>query len=368
MKLSCLLPLLLSAPAWAQGQAATAPAPASGATSALTTIGPFVRLQSGSPGAAQNGNSHITGTAMAGEFVANSAGGSGVVSTGATHGVVGYSSYFDGMGVYGENYPGFGVVGRSNWVAVWGDNVGGGVGVHGASIWPGGTGVYGEGGLYGTYGVSSGTFGAVGIGTQGVTGQGTYGLVSFGTTLVSGDLIVTGSKSGYVVDLIRNGDSVPLAPGVLVEIVGSEPAVLGDIPVAIVRRASAANPRAVLGPISNALEFGPRLEAPSEHVAPGGNQSPRFSATQPASAPGVLRVEGAILPGGYGNVVTLGAFRAIKVDARFGPIHAGDLLVASSEPGFAMSDPDPRTGTVIGKALAPWSQGQGEIPVMVGMR
>jgi hypothetical protein len=33
-----------------------------------------------------------------------------------------------------------------------------------------------------------------------------------------------------------------------------------------------------------------------------------------------------------------------------------------------MSDPDPRTGTVIGKALASWSQGQGEIPVMVGGR
>jgi hypothetical protein len=82
--------------------------------------------------------------------------------------------------------------------------------------------------------------------------------------------------------------------------------------------------------------------------------------------PGVPRVEGAILPGGYGNVVTLGAFRTIQVDV--GAIHAGDLLVASPEPGFAMSAADPRIGTVVGKALASWSAGQGEIPVMVGLR
>jgi hypothetical protein len=360
--------------AWSQGHAA--PSSAGGGSSALSALGPFLRLQPGSPGAAQVGNSHITGTAMAGQLVANSAGGSGVISTGALNGVEGYSSYWDGVGVYGVNWSRYGVVGRSNYVAVWGDNLGGGVGVHGASVWPGGTGVYGEGGRTGLSGVAPSTspgFGVYGSAYQGVTGQGTYGVVSFGTAYVSGDLIVTGSKTGYVVDLIRNGGGVPLAPGELVEIVGSEPAVLGDIPVAIVQRASAANARAVLGPISNALVLGPELGAPAQHHAQhhalAEGEAPRFtSAEQPAAAPGLLRIEGAILPGGYGNVVTLGAFRALKVDARFGAIHAGDLLVASPEPGFAMADPDPRVGTVVGKALASWSQGQGEIAVMVGIR
>ena len=362
MKQLCTTPalaLVLTAVAWSQGQ--TERSSASG-TSTLSAIGPYVRLQPNSPGAAEVGHAHITGTSMASRVVGDSLTGTGVE---------GYSQDPSQAGVYGQDWPGFGVVGRSNFVAVWGDNVGGGIGVHGASVYGSGTGVYGEGSYIGLYGIAPGSFGAFGVygdGYQGVTGRGTYGVVSFGAAYVGGDLIVTGSKSGYVVDLIRNGDSVPLAPGELVEIAGSEPAVLGDIPVAIVRRASAAHARAVLGPISNALELGPELSAPSEHALPVAGEAQRFSATRTASAPGLLRVEGAIPPGGYGNVVTLGAFRAIKVDASFGPIQAGDLLVASSQPGFAMADPDPRTGTVIGKALASWSQGQGEIPVMVGMR
>ena len=357
MKLFSTIVLLAAATSsWAQGQTAQSSAPAGGETGAFSAFGPYIRLQSSSPGNNQPGNSHIAGTSMAASFVANNAAGSGVVSTGAEHGVVGYSSNWNGMGVYGENYPGFGVVGRSDWVAVWGDNMAGGVGVHGASVFGTmGRGVYGQGGYIGVH------------------GSGTYGIVSSGTAYVAGDLVVTGSKTGYVVDLIRNGDGVPLAPGELVEIVGSEPAVLGDIPVAIVRRASSANARAVLGPISNALVLGPTLTEPAqqparpEHLAPLENEDPSSSAIRSA-APGILRVPGAILPGGYGNVVTMGAFRAIKVDARFGAIHAGDLLVASPTPGFAMADADPETGTVIGKALASWSEGQGEIPVMVGMR
>ena len=362
LRTALVLAFAPTALAWSQGQTSQSSPP--GGTSSLSAIGPFVRLQAGTPGAAQPGNSHITGTAMAEVFFGNSA---------TTSGVVGYTSAaVPGLaGVYGYG-PDNGVVGRNNsssQAAVWGDCLGGGVGVHGASVFgSNGYGVLGQGSLFGTYGVSSGVFGAVGIGTQGVTGQGTYGLVSFGTAQVQGDLVVTGSKTGYVVDLIRNGDGVPLAPGEVVEIVGSEAAVLGDIPVAIVRRASSANARAVLGPISNALAFGPELTPPSAHARPSEGVEPRFTVTSSTAAPGILRVEGAILPGGYGNVVTLGAFRAIKVDARFGAIRAGDLLVASPEPGFAMSDPDPRTGTVIGKALASRSAGQGEIPVMVGGR
>ena len=354
MKILCTTLALAFLPtplAWSQGRA-TQP-PASGETSALSAIGPFVRLQPSSPGPAQPGNSHITGTAMAGQFVANSAG-IGVSATGAVGGLAGYSSGVGYSGVYGEDWSdfSFGVVGRANFVSVWGDNLGGGIGVHGASIFSNtGTGVYGQGSLYGVYGTGT-----------------AYGVVSVGDAYVAGDLVVTGGKVGYVVDVIRNGDSVPLAPGELVEIVGSEPAVLGDIPVAIVQRASAANARAVLGPISNALALGPELATPPEQATPVEGEAPRLMAERPAPTPRVLRIEGAIRPGGYGNVVTLGAFRALKVDARFGAIRAGDLLVASPELGFAMADPDPRTGTVIGKALASWSQGQGEIPVMVGGR
>ena len=33
--------------------------------------------------------------------------------------------------------------------------------------------------------------------------------------------------------------------------------------------------------------------------------------------------------GGYANVVTLGSYKTVKVDASFGAIHAGDMLTTS---------------------------------------
>src|SRR5262245_13933494 len=101
---SILLLLAAASPASAQGSTSQASSPAGGGTGALTTLGPYVRVQASSPGAAQGGNSHITGTSMAGQFVANSAGDTGVVSTGALDGVDGYSTGAGYTGVYGQNY------------------------------------------------------------------------------------------------------------------------------------------------------------------------------------------------------------------------------------------------------------------------
>ena len=75
--------------------------------------------------------------------------------------------------------------------------------------------------------------------------------------------------------------------------------------------------------------------------------------------------EGSIGPGEYLSVVTLGAFKAIKVDASYTPIQVGDLLTTSDTPGHAMKATDPRVGTIIGKALAPLESGQGVIPVFI---
>jgi len=63
----------------------------------------------------------------------------------------------------------------------------------------------------------------------------------------------------------------------------------------------------------------------------------------------------------------------VKVDATFGAIKTGDLLVTSSTPGFAMRStpvdmggtPIHRPGTLIGKALEPMENGQGEILVLL---
>jgi hypothetical protein len=72
-----------------------------------------------------------------------------------------------------------------------------------------------------------------------------------------------------------------------------------------------------------------------------------------------------IQPGQYLSIVTLGAYKAIKVDASYGAIQPGDLLVASPNPGYAMKATNPQPGTIIGKALAPWVSGTGTIPVFV---
>ena len=55
----------------------------------------------------------------------------------------------------------------------------------------------------------------------------------------------------------------------------------------------------------------------------------------------------------------------VKVDASYGAIQAGDLLVASATPGRAMRADQPATGTVIGKAMEALAAGQGTIMMMV---
>lgn len=85
----------------------------------------------------------------------------------------------------------------------------------------------------------------------------------------------------------------------------------------------------------------------------------------------VLGQEGA----GRVLVATTGRVR-VKVDASSGPIQIGDLLVTSNREGFAMrSTPVDvggvaihRPGTLIGKALEPWTTGQGEILVLLSLQ
>lgn len=66
----------------------------------------------------------------------------------------------------------------------------------------------------------------------------------------------------------------------------------------------------------------------------------------------------------------------VRVDATAAPIRVGDLLVTSDKPGFAMKSRPVdmggiaihRPGTIIGKALQPLTEGQGEILVLLSMQ
>ena len=82
----------------------------------------------------------------------------------------------------------------------------------------------------------------------------------------------------------------------------------------------------------------------------------------PSWAPGLRR--------GYGNVVTLGASKVIKVDASLGAIHTGDLLTTSPHAGYAMkvTDKVSAIGAIVGKALGNVETGTGLIPVTVTLK
>jgi hypothetical protein len=66
----------------------------------------------------------------------------------------------------------------------------------------------------------------------------------------------------------------------------------------------------------------------------------------------------------------------IKVDASYGAIHAGDLLTTSATPGHAMRSEGisvngvtmHRPGTILGKALQSWSEGRGQILVLLTLQ
>jgi hypothetical protein len=65
-------------------------------------------------------------------------------------------------------------------------------------------------------------------------------------------------------------------------------------------------------------------------------------------------------------LVALAGRVPVKVDASYGAIQAGNLLVASATPGHAMRAGSPATeGAVVGKALEPFDSGQGLIMMMV---
>lgn len=66
----------------------------------------------------------------------------------------------------------------------------------------------------------------------------------------------------------------------------------------------------------------------------------------------------------FANIAMAGR-APVKVDASYGAISAGDLLVASPTPGHAMRVSNPQPGTVVGKALEAKESGTGLILMLV---
>lgn len=251
----------------------------------------------------------------------NTGGGDGVRGDGYGTSLGVYGEADDAPGVVGHSAQQYGVVGHGKH-GVKGETNGSGTGVYGTSV---------DGG--GVYGHSDNQIGVFGEGAL-------FGIYSNGDAKIDGDLVVTGSKSGYVVDIALNDGTDPLESGDVVVITGVGPAILGEIPVVKVRKADEAATTAVVGVVDQAYQ--PDASTDGEMVP-------------------ITQQE-------YLQMVTLGAYRGIKVDATYGAVSPGDLLVASPNPGYAMRADSPRPGTVIGKALGELASGTGVIPVLVTLQ
>jgi hypothetical protein len=288
--------------------------------------------------------------------------GVGVYGTsGAAFGVAVFGNMATGTALYGSSFTsafdggggGDGVVGvgRAHGVRgiATGDAQGSGYGGHFSSST--GIGVYGQSTANptsqnhfapGVFGFSQNGAGVMGRGG----GPGSAAGYFDGSVIVTGNLTVSGSKSGYVVDIARNDGAEPLTQGDLVIVTGVTDPVVGNIPVPLVRKADSAASTAVIGVVDAAYQ-------------------PEGTAAGPT---GRTDATGAINSGDYLTIVTLGAFATIKVDASYGAVQPGDLLVSSPTPGHAMRADNPALGTVIGKALAPLDEGTGTVAIMVTMQ
>jgi hypothetical protein len=233
--------------------------------------------------------------------------------------------------------------------------MGAGRGVFGAS--GSGTGVYGRSGSnYGGYFYSDGWRAIYASSPPGqyagfFTNRGAN--VNEPGIYVDGNIVATGSKAGYVVDVSLNAGSEALETGDVVAVVGVDDPVLGEIPVMRVVKASAGNAGAVVGVVDQRFVL---EEVDGEKLA-----VPQGDMARNAAGSGIQ-------PGDYLSIVTLGAYKMIKADATNEAIQPGDLLTASPNAGYAVRAGEAAPGTIIGKALEGLDSGQEMIAVYVSLQ
>jgi hypothetical protein len=277
----------------------------------------------------------------------------------------------EGTGVRGMSKSGTGVLGTSeSGVAVWGGSqsssgVGGmtdsGIGVHGVA--KSGVGVRGDSetwqGVYGhsnenagvvgesdrmhavfgiTHSTFAGVYGASDAGGTGVAGESNTGIGVHGkggrlAGFFEGDVEVTGDVRLANADCAEDFDvsgAVKVEPGTVM-VLGHE---------GVLSESQHAYDKRVAGVISGAGDYKPGIVLDKQQTS---------SNRQPIALMGKV---------------------FCKVDAQYGAIDIGDLLTTSPTPGHAMktSDPLKAFGAVIGKALRPWSSGQGLIPILIALQ
>lgn len=255
----------------------------------------------------------------------------GVRGDGSTwHGVAGIStSTTGGAGVSGSGDPGPGIIGTSTqWIGVYGETQGeGGTGA---------CGILGDGKdrAIGVKGVATAEFmaGVAGYHLSG-TGPAVYGN---GITAghFEGNVVVTGDIQLPNADCAEEFD---IAAGVSAIDPGTVMVIDDD---GALRRSERPYDRRVAGVVSGAGSYRPGIVLDKQETTQ--NRQP---------------------------IALLGKVYC-KVDAEFGLIEVGDLLTTSPTPGHAMRADDPLRafGAVLGKALRPWRDGRGLVPILIALQ
>lgn len=368
-------------------------APHTQADSVITQSGGKIGIGTAAPTASLTVNSGTVSPAILARDTVNGPAVWGVGNTGfgvrgdSTDliGVVGLSTNF--VGVAGSG-PVYGVLGTSaTGTGVYGSASTGGDGVFGTSV--NGYGVHATSSNYraGYFNPGNTAFFSLYVDGPGVV-ENTICEIH-GSMEVVGNLVVDGSKGGYVVDEMQNADSVNLELGDVVVIAEDSSApVLGKIPVPRIKLAANANDTAVVGVVDQimyvpdeATRNAYQAQQQADHEAASRSQNNIESKHGPmadiqnriSDEAGTLHPDShatSASPGAYCSVVTLGAYKAVKVDATFGAIRAGDLLTTSSHAGYAMkvTDKAAASGAIIGKALSSLDKGIGTLTVMVTLK
>ena len=152
----------------------------------------------------------------------------------------------------------------------------------------------------------------------------------------------------------------------------SSPPAPGPAPAAQTRSSLVGSPlapdyhaNAALAPVAGQVEAGDVLANDPDRV---GELRLSSLASDPAVV-GIVGGEPGMKWSDEAPVVFAGAVALCRVDASYGAIAPGDLLVASATPGHAMrAGKSPAPGTIVGKALEPLDAGQALIRVLAMAR
>ncbi len=263
-------------------------------------------------------------------------------------------------------------------------------GVIGVTYGPHGSGVLGlaqhpDGGSFGVSGGHGSIVGGGGAGvlgsTQSTTGfsSGVFGIANGSTGLGAGVLGITHSPQGTG-GIFRNEAGGNILLGV--NGVGGQVNVFRVDGNGTIFANGGFRPFGADFAESVAVKGGPEHYAPGDLLAidPSGerrlslSQTPYSTlvagiySTQPGVVASTHRVDEA-LPNNEVPLAVVGIVPC-KVTAANGPVVGGDLLVASSTPGYAMKGTDRgrMLGAVVGKALQPLERGTGVIQVLVALQ